>query len=104
MRIDRNIRVDQNHLKASASATARLSLMLSMLANRNLPSATLFVLNGSRWLGRVVKIAQSSAQSLIDDVFQGCIARPRNRSIAAATSSSSIRVVLMHQNKRLSMR
>jgi hypothetical protein len=28
----------------------------------------------------------------------------RNRSIAAATSSSSVRVVLMHQNKRLLMR
>jgi hypothetical protein len=55
MRIDEDIRVDQNHLKASASAMARLSLMLSMLANRNLPSATFFVLNGSRCLGRVVK-------------------------------------------------
>jgi hypothetical protein len=55
MGIDENIRVDQNHLKASASATARLSLVLSMLANRNLPSATLLVLNGSRCLGRVVK-------------------------------------------------
>jgi hypothetical protein len=55
---------------------ARLSLMLSMLANRTRPSATLFVLNGSRCLGLVVKSLSPLRSASLTDVFQACIARP----------------------------
>ena len=75
--------------------------MLSMLANRNLPSATLFVLNGSRCLGRVVKSLSprrrpSLTMSLSLHRGPAVIARSRHM-------SSGVNVVLMHPNIRLLM-
>src|SRR5450759_4533241 len=96
MRIDENIRVDQDHLKASPSATARLSLMLSMLGSRIRPRSTTCVWDGSRCLGRTVKSLSPLRSASLTMSFKLASRARRNRSSSAATSSSSVRVVLIH--------
>src|ERR1035437_11085234 len=104
MRIDDNIRDDEDHLKASPSATARLSLMLSMLGNRIRPKSTTCVWDGSRCLGCAFKSPSPLRSASLTMSFKLASRARRNCSIAAATSSSSVRVVLMHQNISLLMR
>src|SRR5450759_1564978 len=104
MRQDENIRGDQEHLKASPSATARLSLMLSMLGSRIRPRSTTCVWDGSRCLGRTVKSFSPLRNASLTMSFKFASPVRRNRSIAAATSSSSVRVVLMHQGISFLMR
>jgi hypothetical protein len=98
MRINEDIGINQNHLNDSASASARASPTLSMLARRTRPSATDFVWKDWMRFGRDVMSFSPRRKALLMSSFSPESLLFRSRSKAAATSSSKVNVVRMHQD------
>lgn len=98
MGIDENVDIDQDHLNASPSTTARTSATLSILGISSAPASTDLVRNGLRGFGRE-SISRNPRRntSLIRSLRLVSRLR-RNRSSVAATSSSMVSVVLTHQD------
>src|SRR5215831_3915338 len=98
MRINEDIGVDQNHLNDSVSASARASPILSRLARRTGPSATDFVRNDWVRFGRALISFSPRRKASLTSSFSPESVFFRSRSNEAATSSSNVKVVRMHQN------
>src|ERR1700722_152731 len=97
MGIDEDIGVDQNHLKFSPSATASTSVMLSMLGIRKPPNDTGLVRTPRRgFMGLVISPSPLRSASLINS-FKLISRDLRSRWRIAATSSSTVRVVLISE-------
>src|ERR1700722_4540153 len=97
MCINQYVGVDQDHLNVSPSAIASASLILSSGMSAS-PTSTARVRNGSRRFGRVViSLMPRRSASLISSLRLPSRAL-RRRSRLAATSSSMVRVVLMHHD------
>src|SRR5205814_7178719 len=97
--VDEKVGIDEDHLKASPSATARASSTLSMLAIFSAPRSTERVLNGSRFLGLAPISRRPRLKASLTSSFKLKSRLRRRRSSNTATSSSIFRAVLMHQNQ-----
>src|SRR6516162_8666637 len=98
MRVDKDVGIDQYHLKPSPSAMARASPILSMLAIRTRPSATARVRMASRGLRRLPISTRPRRNASLIRRFRLIRRLRRNRSSVAATSSLRVRVVLLTIN------
>ena len=94
--VNEKIGINQNHLNVSPSATASTSPMLSRLGTWRAPSRIERVRNGFRRLvGALISLIPRRKASFTISLKLASRLR-RNRSIAAAISSSIVNVVLMH--------
>ncbi len=96
--IHEKVRIDQNHLKDSLSATARISATLSTFAALHKPSSTERVRYSPRFLaGAIMRFMPSRRASLTSALNLTPRCLPKRLS-DAATSPSRVIVVRMHQS------
>jgi len=98
MRVDQEVRVNEDQWKRSPSAAASASATSSTLSRRQRPRETAFVTWGLRGVGGASRRVSPSRSASFTSCFRLPPRRRRACSRSRATSSSSVRVVRMHQS------
>src|ERR1700730_3927110 len=98
VRVDQKVGIHQDHLNASPSTIESSSLTLSMLGTLSRPRSTDRVRNGRRSLGRRLMSSRPRRSASLIRSRSFAPRALRNRTSTAATSSSIVRVVRMHQS------
>src|SRR3984893_2649269 len=96
--VDEKVGVDQDHLNASPSITARTSTILSILGIRGVPRSTDGVRYGFRCFGGAFMSRNPRRSASLITSLRLASRLGRMFSKLAATSSSMVNVVRMHQN------